>query len=54
MIVIKYLYRYCSREICFAVKINNLCRTITRYSLELVTNSRHKHSIYAIFKHRGI
>nr|DAJ58826.1 MAG TPA: hypothetical protein [Caudoviricetes sp.] len=54
MIVIKYLYRYSSRKICFTIKVNNLCRTIVRYSLKLVTNSRYKHMVYTVFEHRWI
>nr|DAH14025.1 MAG TPA: hypothetical protein [Caudoviricetes sp.] len=54
MIVIKYLHRYSSRKICFTIKVNNFCGTIVRYSLELIANPRHEHSIYSIFKHRWI
>nr|DAF96194.1 MAG TPA: hypothetical protein [Podoviridae sp. ctG4L18] len=54
MIVIKYLYRYSPRKICFTIKVNNLCRTVVRYSLELITYSRHEHSVYSILKYRWI
>nr|DAE31572.1 MAG TPA: hypothetical protein [virus sp. ctBM815] len=54
MIVVKYLYRYCSRKICFAIKVNNFCGTIVRYGLKLVADSRYKHMVYAVFEHRWI